>query len=235
MAELEHRRRNKILCGRYTLSKRDSILQRFRVVLMEYQLEARYNIAPTQKVPVIIPKLDGSRELAEMRWGLIPSWVKDLKTHKLLINARAETIAEKPSFKQALMKRRCIIPADGFYEWQVVDGKKNPVHIHLENKELFGFAGLWDQWTSEDGEVILSCTIITIPANDKLRSVHTRMPVILNLESEEKWLDPNIKDPNHLLPLLSSYADEKIQYYPVSKIVNTAAVDSVECIAPTIQ
>ncbi len=220
------------MCGRYTLSKLEHILKRHNIVLLEDELRPRYNIAPTQKIPVIVPFENGEKKLAEMRWGLIPSWVKDLKTHKLLINARAETIAEKPSFKQALMKRRCVIPADGFYEWRVADGQKAPVYIHLTDKNVFGFAGLWDRWVSTEGEVILSCTIITVPSNAKLSSVHSRMPAILSLQAEHKWLDPSIKDATELLPLLAPYADEQTQFYSVGKSVNSASIDSPECIAP---
>jgi putative SOS response-associated peptidase YedK len=218
------------MCGRYTLSKRENILQRFRIVALESQIEPRYNIAPTQKVPVIVPAQNAQgRELVEMTWGLIPSWVKDRSKHKPLINARAETLAEKPSFKQALIKRRCIIPADSFYEWKTTAGSKVPINIHLKNKELFAIAGLWEQWTSEDGEVLRTCTIITLSPNMVLADIHNRMPAILRRDSEDSWLDSNLKDTATLLKMLEPYSDEEIEYYPVSTLVNSAKVDLPEC------
>ena len=142
-----------------------------------------------------------------------------------MINARAETLSEKPSFRTALKKRRCIIPADGFYEWQKLGKVKQPVHIVLKSREPFGFAGLWEHWKSPEGEEILTCTIITTEANELLKAVHDRMPVILTREAEDVWLDPKIQEPEKLLPLLKQYPPEAMEYYPVSRQVNSPAVD----------
>ena len=190
---------------------------------------ARYNIAPTQ--PVIVVNDTGQRQLVVMQWGLVPSWAKDPGIGNRLINARAETIAEKPAFRAALKKRRCLIPADGFYEWQKTGKVKQPVHIVLKTREPFGFAGLWEHWASPDGE-LLTCTIITTEVNELLKAVHHRMPVILPREAESVWLDPTIQDPEKLLPLLKPYPSELMEYYPVSRAVNSPANDSPQCIVP---
>jgi putative SOS response-associated peptidase YedK len=183
----------------------------------------RFNIAPTQSVIVVSD--DGQRRLVQMRWGLIPSWAKDPSIGDRMINARAETLAEKPTFRAALKRRRCIIPADGFYEWQKLGKVKQPVRIVLKSREPFGFAGLWEQWISPNGEGIFSCTIVTTAANELLKAVHDRMPVILTRDAEAAWLDPKTQDPEKLLPLLKQYPPEQMEFYPVSRDVNSPAVD----------
>lgn len=223
------------MCGRYSLTRRqEEVAERFGIeqLLVENEaLRPRYNIAPTQTVPVILDK-DGERVLAEMKWGLIPFWSKDIKKTKPIINARSETISEKPFFKQAASKRRCLIPADGFYEWKKVNKAKIPMFIHLNDKELFAFAGLWDQWKSPDGEVIRSCTIITTEANDTMSPVHDRMPVIVRPEHESLWLDPEIKDVDKLRVVLEPLGNDALAMYRVSSEVNTPAKDAPELIAP---
>ena len=222
------------MCGRFTLaSSLTTVAQRFGVPIPTAESAVwtpHYNIAPTQTV--IVVNDDGTRHLTQMRWGLIPSWAKDPAIGNRMINARAETVATKPAFRVALRKRRCLIPADGFYGWQPVGRRKQPVYITLKSREPFSFAGLWEAWTSPDGETIKTCTIITTEANDLLKPIHDRMPVILTREAEGVWLDPMIQDPARLLPLLVPYPAEEMEAYPVSTTVNNPAHDGPECVSP---
>jgi putative SOS response-associated peptidase YedK len=190
------------MCGRFTLATNlGAIAKRFGVARFLDGGAPRYNIAPTQ--PVIVVNDDGTRRLTQMQWGLIPSWAKDPAIGNRMINARAETVATKPAFRVALRKRRCLIPADGFYEWQPVGRRKQPVYITLKTREPFSFAGLWETWTAPDGQEVKSCTIITTDANALLKPIHDRMPVILTREAEGVWLNPAIQDPERLLALPS--------------------------------
>jgi putative SOS response-associated peptidase YedK len=221
------------MCGRYTLSTDlKTIAKRFAATVADEipSVVPRYNIAPTQKVIVVSD--DGQRVIKQMRWGLIPSWAKDPSIGNRMINARAETLAEKPAFRAALKKRRCIIPADGFYEWQKLGTAKQPLHIVLKSREPFGFAGLWEHWKSPEGDEILSCTIITTEANELLKAVHDRMPVILTRDAEAVWLDPKIQEPETLLPLLKQYPADQMEFYPVSRDVNSSAVDKPSNVEP---
>jgi putative SOS response-associated peptidase YedK len=250
------------MCGRYTLTADlKKVADRFGAPMPPDEWSTctppRFNIAPTQAVIVVGD--DGKRYMKQMLWGLIPSWAKaepvgparrspdesrrpagraDGRSgeHKPsvgpLINARAETLADKPAFRAALRKRRCIIPADGFYEWQKMAGVKQPVRIMLKSKEPFGFAGLWEHWTSPEGEEVLSCVIVTTAANELLKPVHDRMPAILTRQSEAVWLDPKIQEPEKLLPLLKPYPSELMEFYPVSREVNSPAVDKPSIIEP---
>ena len=186
-------------------------------------LGPRYNIAPSQSVIVVGD--DGTRYLKPMRWGLIPSWAKDPSIGNRMITARAETVAEKPAFRNALKNRRCIIPADGFYEWQKLGKMKQPMRIVLKSGQPFGFAGLWERWQSPEGEEVLSCTIITTAANELLKAVHDRMPVILTRDAEAAWLNPNIQEPEKLLPLLKQFPSDEMEFYPVSREVNSPQID----------
>jgi putative SOS response-associated peptidase YedK len=163
---------------------------------------------------------------------LIPSWAKDEAIGHRMINARAETLAEKPSFKRALQKRRCLIVADGFYEWKAAGKKKTPMFIALKSRQPFGFAGLWETWKSPKGEAIHSCTIITTTPNTLMESIHNRMPVILRREAEAQWLDRAVDDPQKLLPLLTPYPDNEMTAYEVSQIVNSPRNDVPACIEP---
>jgi putative SOS response-associated peptidase YedK len=219
------------MCGRFTLTADlKSVAERFGAPASDVETPVpRYNIAPTQGV--IVVNDEGRRQLRQMRWGLIPSWAKEAAIGNKLINARAETLTEKPSFREALKKRRCLIPADGFYEWQKLGKLKQPMRIVLKSREPFGFAGLWDVWENSEGDEIRTCTIITTAANELLREIHTRMPVILTREDEALWLDPKIQDPAVLLPLLKQYPAELMEFYPVSTQVNTATIDQPENIA----
>jgi putative SOS response-associated peptidase YedK len=221
------------MCGRFTLTTSlGAVALRFgvRTSLEEAGDAPRYNIAPTQTVIVIGD--DGQRYLTRMRWGLIPSWAKDPAIGNRMINARAETVATKRAFRAALRKRRCLVVADGFYEWQQRGRGKQPFRIMLRSGEPFGFAGLWENWLSPEGEEIQSCTIITTEANDLLRPIHDRMPVILTREAEVVWLDSAIQEPTQLLPLLKPYPAEGMELYPVSTRVNNPAHDGPECIKP---
>src|SRR3990170_4108942 len=192
------------MCGRFTLTTNlGAIAKRFGVSRFLEEVGPRYNIAPTQAV--IVVNDNRTRHLTQMQWGLIPSWAKDPAIGNRMINARAETVATKPAFRVALRKRRCLIPADGFYEWRQQGRRKQPVYIALKTREPFSFAGLWETWTSPDGQEIKTCTIITTEANDLLKPIHDRMPVILTREAEAVWLDPTSQDSARLLPLLRPY------------------------------
>lgn len=210
------------MCGRYMVTlDADTLAGRFMLESADLSATPRYNVAPTQRVLVVLG--DGERNRAEyMRWGLIPSWAKDPSVGSRMINARAESVAEKPSFRQALQKRRCLIVADGFYEWKKQGSAKIPTRVVLKSREPFGFAGLWDEWESTSGEVIRSCAIITTPANDLVVAIHDRMPAILSRDAEAIWLDPTIEDPLLLTSLLKPYPSEKMEYYEVSPAVNSA-------------
>ena len=221
------------MCGRFTLTEDiKAIARQFGVPLPPpfASYAPRYNIAPTQQV--IVVTVEGQRQMVGMRWGLIPFWAKDPRIGNRIINARAETLAAKPAFRIALRKRRCLILADGFYEWQKLGSGKQPVRIVLKSKKPFGLAGLWDTWTSPQGEVIQSCTIITTESNALLKIVHDRMPVILPPDAAQVWLDPKIQEPSLLLPLLKPYPSGEMQFYPVSREVNSPAVDHPGHIAP---
>lgn len=221
------------MCGRFSLTTNiGAVALRFgvRTSLEDAGDVPRYNIAPTQTVIVVGD--DGQRHLTRMRWGLIPSWAKDHAIGNRMINARAETVATRPAFRVALRKRRCLVVADGFYEWQERAGGKQPYHLALKSREPFGFAGLWDTWMSPEGDEIRSCTIITTEANELLRPIHDRMPVILTREAEGLWLDPAIQEPARLLPLLKPYPAEAMEAYQVSPWVNTPSHDTPRCIEP---
>lgn len=229
------------MCGRYTLSATEAaIIEAFAVedVFMETALTPRFNLAPTQQAPIVFAK-DGSRVLTTYQWGLVPFFAKEAGS-KAMINARAETLAEKPFFKTALNRRRCLVPADGFYEWlpaasTAKGSRKQPVWIHLKNKEpgprLFAFAGLYDTNKNIDhAKPLNTFTIITTSANAAISPVHNRMPVILSPQAIEIWLNPTIQDPEQLLPLLNGAPDDIIEMYQVSTKVNSPSYDSSELI-----
>lgn len=190
----------------------------------------RYNIAPTQKVPALLVR-NGRRVLAEMQWGLVPGWARDKKIGARLINARAETLAEKPAFRNALRKGRCLVPADGFYEWQKEDKRKIPMYIRLIGGRPFAFAGLYEFWRDADEE-LLSCTIITTEANELVRPIHTRMPVILPPEMHKPWLDPTLTEKEAACALLRPMEGRLMEAFPVSSRVNSPRNDDPGCIIP---
>ena len=223
------------MCGRFSLSANLTIVsQRFGVPMPTAESAAwtpHYNITPTKTVVVVGD--DGARYLTQMRWGLIPSWAKDPSIGNRMINARAETVATKPAFRSALRKRRCLIAADGFYEWQKRGRTKQPFHIVLKSREPFGFAGLWDEWTDRaTGQQVRSCTIITTEPNQLLSTIHDRMPVILPAEAHALWLDRNADDPDVLRSLLKPYPSEEMEAYQVSTLVNSVRNDVPECALP---
>ena len=218
------------MCGRYTLVKKaEDIAKRFKVDVGP-AYKPRFNAAPTQLLPVITT--DSPEGLSWFYWGLIPSWSKDKSISTKLINARAETISEKASFRTALQKRRCIIPADGFYEWKPVSKKgKVPYRITLLNEELFSFAGLWEEYEDDEGDTVHTFTIITTQANSTLQNIHERMPVILKKEAEGIWLDKKT-GPENLKEILQPYNRDATRFYTVSAKVNQAATDDPSLILP---
>ena len=232
------------MCGRYTLyHTREEIEERFAAEMVPHlaaDAAPRYNIAPTQTILAVTEGRGGARLLDGFHWGLIPSWAKDPGIGAKMINARAETLAEKPSFRTALSRRRCLIPADGFYEWQdalPTEGgpkkpPKTPMHLHLTGGGLFAFAGLWDEWHALDGSPLRSCTIITTAPNAVAAPIHDRMPVILTPEDEALWLNPAVTDTASLLPLLAPYSAALMDAYAVSRAVNTPTVDDAGLIEP---
>jgi putative SOS response-associated peptidase YedK len=220
------------MCGRFTLTiDPDELQAAFDLSAPPpADLAPRYNIAPSQAVAVIAN--GPSRKLEFFKWGLIPSWAKDPKIGNRLINARAETLNEKPSFRVALKKRRCLILADGFYEWKK-DGKtKTPMYLQLKGGEPFAFAGLWETWKSPEEELIKSCTIITTGPNALVRKIHDRMPVILPAKAYDLWLSPDELPAEKALPLLKPFAAAQMKAVSVSPLVNNPAFDSRECIIP---
>ncbi len=218
------------MCGRFTLSQPINAIASVFNLAQIPPLEPRYNIAPTQLIPSICAAPGGEKQLQMLRWGLIPSWAKDPAIGAKLINARAETVSEKPSFKSAFKRRRCLIVADGFYEWQRQDGKKQPYYFRLQNGQPFAFAGLWEQWKSPEEQEITSCTILTTAANDLLRPIHDRMPVILDSDRYELWLDPKVEKSEILQPLLHPYQADLMTSYAVSTKVNNPKNNTSECI-----
>lgn len=210
------------MCGRFTLTAEETeILERFQLEHEIGNYEKRYNIAPSQQVLAVIN--DGATNRAGyLKWGLVPPWAKDPAIGSKMINARGETLAEKPSFRSSYRRKRCLIVADGFYEWKREGNKKIPMYISLKDKSLFSFAGLWETFTLEDGKPLNTCTIITTKPNKLVANVHDRMPVILTKESEETWLDRSIQDVNILQPLITPYHDELMTYYEVSTLVNSS-------------
>jgi putative SOS response-associated peptidase YedK len=221
------------MCGRFTLTAdQKKLAESFAGVDIPAGLTARYNIAPSQPVAVIANNRPETLEF--FQWGLIPSWAKDPAIGNKMINARGETLPEKPSFKTAYKRRRCLIPADGFFEWRKNPGSKSktPMYIQVNEGQPFALAGLWESWQGPDGSNILSCTIITTAPNDFMADIHNRMPVILPPEAYALWLDPAERSPADLDPLLKPYPAELMSAYPVSTIVNNPRNETAECIAP---
>ena len=210
------------MCGRFTVRKpKEVIAKQFGVEINE-ELSPRFNIAPTQQVAAVrAAQGGGGKEFVSLKWGLIPSWAKDASIGAKLNNARSETVTEKPSFREAFKRRRAIIPADGIYEWQRTGGAKRPYFFQMRDGSLFGFAGLWDRWRDEDGEVVETCSILTTEANDLFRPVHERMPVVLHPESYDEWLADDPRGVEVLKELLCPYPSSEMIAYPVSPKVNS--------------
>lgn len=221
------------MCGRFTLTVDPGQLQdAFPWVEFPEDISQRFNIAPSQPVAVI-PN-DGLNRLDFFNWGLIPFWAKDKKIGNRLINARSETLAEKPSFRGSFKYKRCLVLADGFYEWRKVPGvsTKTPMYIHMKDKKPFAFAGLWDNWHSKDGSEIRTCTIITTEPNSLIAEIHNRMPVILPADTYSDWLHEGEHDQALLSSFLKPYQGEEMEAYAVSRSVNSPQNDSPECIIP---
>ena len=222
------------MCGRYRLSRRKQIIaEHFDAISDGDDWTPRYNIAPTQPVAVVRQHpAEPTRHLSQMRWGLIPSWSKDASGAARMINARSETAATLPAFQDALRSRRCLIPADGFYEWQGRGNDKQPYCFEINDGALFAFAGLWDRWKAAGGEWIRSCTILTTTPNAVTAAVHDRMPVILRPADYDLWLDPQITDGSVAADLLKPFDAKAMRCYPVSNRVNSVANDNAECAQP---
>lgn len=218
------------MCGRFTISVELSDLIKYfeiKTGLSQIDYARRYNVAPTQDIPVITAR-DGERTLSMMRWGLIPHWSRDMSASSKMINARAETVDTKPAFKSSFLHRRCLIPADGFYEWKKEKSGKTPMRIFLPDQEIFAFAGIWAQWKSPGGDEIRSCSIITTAANQYVMNIHDRMPVILSENSQySTWL--GVSEPAVLKELLLPYPG-LMSSYPVSSLVNSPRQDNPDLI-----
>jgi putative SOS response-associated peptidase YedK len=221
------------MCGRFTLTVNPAEAQEtFSTYSFPQQFAPRFNIAPTQ--PVLVIPNDDQHTADFFVWGLIPMWAKDPAIGNRMINARGETLEEKPAFRSSLKYKRCLILADGFYEWKGVEGKKvkTPFFIHMKDRKPFAFAGLWDSWNSPDGSLVKSCTIITTEPNELTGIIHNRMPVILHPRDYAKWLDPSPQTPDQLKPLIKPFPANLMDAYPVSTLVNTPANDRPELVVP---
>ena len=219
------------MCGRFVMKTEPGQLAEFFGLAAGLELPARYNIAPTQVVAAVLPE-GGKRVFKLLRWGLIPSWAKDIEIGSRLINARAETVFEKPAFRAAVRRRRCLVPADGFYEWGVVGDRKQPFFICMREKNLFAIAAIWEHWESPDGSQIDSCALLTTEANALMRSFHHRMPVILERGDFERWLDPAVEKKEMLEDLLAPYPAERMTFYPLGRLVDNPRNDLPACMAP---
>jgi len=229
------------MCGRFTLKTSAEQLARVFALLRVPEWTPRYNIAPSQNI-VVIRQTSAGREPALMQWGLIPSWANDARFGAKMMNARSETAHEKPTFREAFKSRRCLIPADGFFEWQKVTSKiKQPFFIGVNSNDPVAFAGLWETWESQpepgstESQVIESCTILTTDANSAIADVHNRMPVILNEADYDRWLNPDEKNQQTLLDLLKPYPAEEMDFHPISTLVNNVKNDVSECLEPQKQ
>ena len=219
------------MCGRFTLtSNMDDLQGRFGFEARDLVFRPSYNIAPTQLVLAVTT--DGQRQAELMRWGLVPFWAKDIKIGYRMINAVGETAATKPAFRAAFKKRRCLILADGFFEWRKDGKEKIPTYIFLKSQEPFAFAGLWETWKSPAGETVKSCTILTTKPNEFMEPIHNRMPVILSGETEALWLDPMTEEPDVLQPLIQPAPAELMESRIVSSLVNSPKNNSPECVVP---
>ena len=219
------------MCGRYTLaSPTERLAEEFGLDGTSVELAPNYNVAPTQGVAVVLEE-GGQRRLEVLRWGLIPPWADDPGIGSRMINARSETAPGKPSFRRAFRERRCLIPADGFYEWQRTNGAKQPYYIHMEDGRPFAFAGLWESWSKGGEGELRTCTILTTGANALVGEVHDRMPVILAADAYDVWLVP-ASERDELTGLLAPYPEDEMEAYPVSRFVNSPQNNDPRCIEP---
>ena len=219
------------MCGRYVIISSPELIRQLLGYLDQPNFPPRYNVAPTQPVPVV--RIDqGQRHFVLLRWGLIPSWVKDPREFTLLINARGETVNAKPAFRNAMKRRRCLLPADGFYEWKGERGAKRPYFVRRKDRAPFAFAGLWESWIGPNGEEMESTAIVTTQASPAIMPIHDRMPVILGPDQFERWLDCAQVDEKAAATLIAPIAGEEIEAFEVSSAVNRVANDSPDLIAP---
>jgi putative SOS response-associated peptidase YedK len=219
------------MCGRYTLvTPAKKLAEEFSLDASSVDLPPNYNVAPTQGVAAVLSE-GGERRLEILRWGLIPPWADDPQIGSRMVNARAETAPEKPSFRRAFRERRCLIPSDGFYEWKRTNGSKQPYYIHMKDERPFAFAGLWESWNDNGGPAIRSCTILTTGPNALVAGVHDRMPVILPAGSYDACLDPEAER-DELAALLAPYPEDEMEAYPVSRFVNSPSNNDPRCIEP---
>jgi putative SOS response-associated peptidase YedK len=218
------------MCGRYRLSRTEKQIAEHFEIAEEIEWSPRYNIAPAQPVAVVRQNPERPvRQFSKMRWGLIPFWAKDANIGYKLINTRAETVAEKPAFRESFKIRRCLIPGDGFYEWKKVGKSKQPFHFGMRDNSIFAFAGIWDRWKNPQGEVIETCSILTTTPNLLCADVHDRMPVILPVGHYDLWLDPGFKGTDDLKELLHPFEAKLMKRYPVNTRVNLVRNDDPEC------
>jgi putative SOS response-associated peptidase YedK len=225
---------NGCVCNRYRLThSKQYLAERFQAADDEIEERLRYNIAPTQPV-LIVRKEQGkkTRHFTTMRWGLIPSWAKDMSIGTQTLNARSETVTTKPAFRESIITKRCLIPADGFYEWRKMGSVKQPYCFEVGEGEVFAFAGLWDEWTSPDGEIIESCTILTTGPNSLVAGLHDRMPVIVTPEKYGLWLDPDVTDFAAIRDILKPYDANLMRRYPVSRKLNNSKNDDADSATP---
>jgi len=223
------------MCGRYRLSRRKQLIQEYFDTTDEVDWEPRYNIAPSQNVPIIRQnRAKPERRFSLARWGLIPYWAMDQSIGYKLINARSETVTDKPAFREAFESRRCLIPADGFYDWKRVGTAKQPFHFGLQDDSLFAFAGLWDRWKDASGQAVESCSILTTSPSALLADVHDRMPVILNPDHYDLWLDPGFRRVDALKDMLNPFDATLMRRYAVSTRVNNVTNDDGECSEPIV-
>jgi putative SOS response-associated peptidase YedK len=222
------------MCGRFVMKADPGELADFFSLAGTVDVVARYNIAPTQLVAAVAGGPDG-RAWRVFRWGLVPSWASDVKIGQRMINARSETVFDKPVFRMAIRRRRCLIPADGFYEWGTVGAVRQPYFIRLNDSRPFAMGGIWEHWESPEGDVIESCAILTAPANELMSSFHHRMPVIIDRDQFDRWLDPAVTDRSGIEDLLAPYPSERMACYPVSRLVDNPRHDQPSLIEPTEQ
>lgn len=222
------------MCGRFSQTASPEVVaEQFGLDDAPLFLKPRYNIAPSQPVAVVRARPEsGKRECVLLRWGLIPSWAKDPAIGYKMINARAETASEKPAFRGPFRSRRCLILADGFYEWQQEGRRKQPFYIRLKDRRPFAFAGLWDRWEPQGREAVESCTILTTSPNDVLKPIHERMPVIVDPQAYNLWLDPTVRQVEAIQPILQPYLADRMEAYPVSLLINNPRHDAPACLEP---
>ncbi len=226
------------MCGRFTLfTSLKELTDRFGFDSFPVNLNPSYNITPTQPVLTVrnIPGETKQVQADFMRWGLIPAWAKDASLGGRMINARSETASEKPSFRSAFRKRRCLILADGFYEWRKVSTGKQPVRIQMKGGSPFAFAGLWESWRNREGGEVHSCTILTMSANSFMKNIHDRMPLILQKNNESKWLDSSRTDPEEIKEMIQEFPNDYLESWDVSKLVNIPTNNNPECIEPEVR